>query len=271
MIISMCKIPIKNYLLIYSALLCSIWLHANAIDFQDNDNGLLNKKSYTQEQVKLLQPVLNKPKIAKNKTQNQLLKQESIKRDGYYILVSYNIASINRSNENSPQVNIISSGFGIRGGMISYLDSYIGIRGYFGLDFTNDNLAIATLNKGELQRIQNIPKYSGTMILASLGIDILIDFFMDKTYRNTFGFFIGVGAGVLVYFDNKTPMILSNGTISKYAWGANVTVQGGATITITHKNKFEIGIKLLPTQSLTIDNNGVLIDFSPYIAYSYKF
>ncbi|RDU72697.1 outer membrane beta-barrel protein [Helicobacter aurati] len=259
------------YFFIVLLILCCLQANTNEITFPDEDENSLTAPSFTEEQIRSLQPVLITPKIAKTPTQSLLLREANIKRNGYYLMLLYNITSINRLDTHGNTVRILSSGFGLRGGMISYLDSYIGIRGYFGLDFTHDSLAIAILQQNTLKPTDLNIQYSGTMIMASLGIDILIDFFIGKTYQHTMGFFLGVGAGALIYFDNNTPMILANGNRIDIAWSANVTVQGGITMTLAHKNKFEIGVKLLPTQALTIDKSGVLLDFNPYIAYSYKF
>ena len=241
----------------------------NDIKFDvDEDEGFLTVPSFTQEQTKQTAPSIITPVTAKTPEQAELLREASIMRNGYYISGAFNIATLNRLY-NGNRIRIISSGLGLRGGMVSYLDHYIGIRGYFGLDFASDGLALAVFGDDNFKG--KPPRYHGTLVMASAGLDILVDFFLGRKYKHTLGFFIGVGAGALIYFDLRTPLVLSNGTKSNFAWGGNVTVQGGFTMTVLYRHKIEMGLKLLPTQSLSMDNSGVTMDFNPYAAYSYKF
>ena len=100
----------------------------------------------------------------------------------------------------------------------------------------------------------------------------MVDFFIDKNYKNTLGFFAGIGAGAFIYFDMQTPIITpSSQEVSNFKASGNVMVQGGFSALIAYHHRVEIGVKFLPTQSLRVEQDGLVADYNPYIAYSYKF
>lgn len=108
--------------------------------------------------------------------------------------------------------------------------------------------------------------------MISLGLDIMVDFFIDKNYKNTLGFFGGIGAGAFIYFDTKTPITIpSSQTSYTYTLSGNLMVQGGLSAVFNYRHRLEVGVKFLPTQSLNVETDGFVADYNPYIAYSYKF
>ncbi|WP_233715859.1 outer membrane beta-barrel protein [Helicobacter trogontum] len=228
---------------------------------KDTTATYLQPLSTAQQQTDIaVQRATNLPQ--KTPKQISLLKQANKERNGMYIMASLNMVPIQRLLNNEP-LYIAGMGFGIRGGVISYLDEYIGMRGYFALDFTSDNLS-------PLHAEINV--YNGTFLMASLGLDIMIDFFIDKNYKNTLGFFAGIGAGAFIYFDMKTSITApSSQEGSNYKASGNVMVQGGFSASIAYHHRVEIGVRFLPTQSFRIEQDGFVADYNPYVAYSYKF
>lgn len=228
---------------------------------QDNTEGYLQPLSTAQQQTNIAVSRETSPKKI-NAKQLSLLRQSNKERNGIYVMLAINMIPIQRTLNNKPSYSY-SMGMGIRTGVISYLDEYIGMRGYFALDFTNDNLSPFRTEANA---------YNGTFLMASLGLDIMIDFFIDKNYKNTLGFFGGIGAGAYMYFDMQTPIVVVASQQSyNYKMGGNVMVQGGFSAVFAYHHRLEIGVKFLPTQSLRVETDGVVADYNPYIAYSYKF
>lgn len=228
---------------------------------KDNTANYLQPLSTAQQQTNIsVQRETSLPE--KTPKQLSLLKQANKERNGMYVMVALNMIPTQRLLNNTPSY-VFSMGMGVRGGVISYLDEYIGMRGYFALDFTNDNLSSIRTEANA---------YNGTFLMASLGLDIMIDFFIDKNYKNTLGFFAGIGAGAFIYFDMQTPIITpSSQEVSNFKASGNVMVQGGFSALIAYHHRVEIGVKFLPTQSLRVEQDGLVADYNPYIAYSYKF
>lgn len=224
---------------------------------KDGESGFLQTPSTSQLQTDV-EAVAKPQSNTLSKQQLLSLKQANIQRNGVYVMVTANVIPIRRAANNKEIYNY-SMGAGIRTGVISYLDNYIGMRGYFAFDFTNDKLSL-------LPQQHN---YNGTFLMISLGLDIMIDFFVDKNYKNTIGFFMGVGAGAFIYFDTTTPIVSSHES-SKYNASGNVLVQGGFSAVFMYRHRVEVGVKFLPTQSLSIPEDGIVADYNPYIAYSYK-
>lgn len=244
-------------------ILCCAFCGAN--DFtafpQDNNVGYLQQLSTAQQQTNIIVSRDNAPKKMDVK-QLSLLKHANQERNGVYAMVAINMIPVQRVLNNKPSYSY-SMGMGLRTGVISYLDEYIGMRGYFALDFTNDNLSpFRTANNA----------YNGTFLMASLGLDIMVDFFVSKNYKNTLGFFGGVGAGAYIYFDMKTPInVVATQKSYGYQMGGNVMVQGGISAVFAYHHRLEFGVKFLPTQSLSVESDGFIADYNPYFAYSYKF
>ncbi len=227
---------------------------------QGDETGFLRTPSTSQLQTDVAPKREKQPKIL-TKKQISLLKNANIQRNGIYIMLTGNIIPIQRYF-NDKDIYVYSMGMGIRTGVISYIDNYIGMRGYFAFDFTNDKLSV----------IPNNTNYNGTFLMISLGLDMLIDFFVDKNYKNTLGFFMGIGAGAFIYFDLTKPIIIPNSNkMLNYHLSGNVMVQGGFSAVFLYRHRIEIGCKFLPTQSLSVLEDGMVADYNPYIAYSYKF
>ncbi len=248
----------------FICLLCiSVVCYAN--DFtafpQDNTAGYLQPLSTAQQQTNIaVSRNISTPQVTAK--QLSLLRQANKERNGVYIMVAVNMIPIQRILHNAPSY-VYGMGMGVRTGVISYLDKYIGMRGYFGIDFTSDNLS-------PLRTEANA--YNGAFLMASLGLDILIDFFIDKHYKNTLGFFAGIGAGAFMYFDLKTPITIpETQKTSNFKASGNVMVQGGLSAVFAYHHRIEVGVKFLPTQSLRVESDGFVADYNPYIAYSYTF
>lgn len=250
---------IKKLLYCFSVL-CCYGNDFNAFP-KDDSAAYLQPLSTTQQQTDIsVQRETGLPQ--KTKKQISLLRQANKERNGMYVMVALNMIPIQRLFNNKP-FYVFSTGVGVRGGVISYIDDYIGMRGYFAIDFTNDNLSIFSTES-------NV--YNGTFVMASLGLDIMIDFFIDKNYKNTLGFFAGIGAGAFIYFDTQNPIINSSSQgVIKYKSGGNVMVQCGFSASILYRHRIEVGFRFLPTQSLNVRQDGFLADYNPYVAYSYKF
>ena len=243
--------------------ICINFCYAN--DFtafpQDNTAGYLQPLSTAQQQTNISVSREIAPKKI-NAKQLSLLKNANKERNGVYVMLAINMIPVQRTLNNKPSY-AYSMGMGMRTGVISYLDEYIGMRGYFALDFTNDNLSPFRTEANA---------YNGTFLMASLGLDIMVDFFIDKNYKNTLGFFGGIGAGAYIYFDMETPIVVAVSQQSySYKMGGNVMVQGGLSAVFAYHHRLEIGVKFLPTQSLRVESDGIVADYNPYIAYSYKF
>lgn len=234
-------------------------------DFSTNEGGrMLNVQSTAEAMTDVnIEKSIKKQKPV---TQNQisLLKQTNKKRNGIYIMLTIDMIPLQRLITPNDSINGLSFGGGIRGGVVSYLDDYIGIRGYFALDFTSDSLS-----PFERQR----ENQKGNFLMLSLGMDILIDFFIDKNYKNTIGFFMGIGAGGLMYFDLEKPMIQSGNITNApvVILTGNIMVQGGISSIISYKHRIELGARFLPTQSFLLSSDGILADYNFYVGYSYKF
>lgn len=229
---------------------------------QDNTAGYLQPLSTAQQQTDIIVS-RNEPIESKKDLQTiSLLKKANKERNGFYVMGTINMIPIQRILNNQPSYTY-AMGMGVRGGIISYLDEYIGIRGYFAFDFTNDNLSPIRTQANA---------YNGTFLTASLGLDILVDFFIDKSYKNTLGFFAGIGAGAFLYCDFTTPIYIpSSQEISNYVMSGNVMVQGGLSALFAYHHRIEIGMRFLPTQSLRVESDGFVADYNPYIGYSYVF
>lgn len=253
--------------ILYFWLILLITLNANDFtDFSNNsDDSMLKSQSDTQAQTSInLQPKVSKTDSNKTQTQISLLREANVKRNGVYVMLTIGMIPLERQVSASSSIRGLSFGGGIRSGVISYLDEYIGIRGYFAFDFTNDSLSPFTRQREE----QN-----GTFIMLSLGMDILIDFFIDKNYRHTLGFFMGIGAGGLMYFDGQKGLFV-NGSYKNapnVLLTGNVMVQGGLSAVINYKNRIELGVRFLPTQSFLLNEDGITADYNFYVGYSYKF
>lgn len=251
----------------YTLLLCLFCVVTlmKANDFtefnSDNNDGLFNVPSISELQTNIDLNTNTSVRESQTPQQISLLRRANIQRNGKYVMIVTNMIPVQRLS-NSEKVVGFGMGLGIRSGIISYLDNYIGIRGYFALDFTNDKIS-------PIKKQQEL--YNGTFLMASLGVDILVDFFIDKNYKNTLGFFIGVGAGALAYFDFSAPIVIPNVGSKNYVLTANVMVQGGISAVLAYKHRVELGIRFLPTQSLAIETDGIVADYNFYVGYSYKF
>lgn len=248
----------------FLCLLCTPFcMYANDITqfSSDENSSFLHTPSTSELQTSIELTRNTKVRESQNAQQISLLRKANTQRNGVYLMVVGNVIPIQRLAGNETIVGY-SMGMGLRSGVISYLDNYIGIRGYFALDFTNDKLS-------PIKKQQD--SHNGTFLMASLGVDILIDFFIGKQYKNTMGFFIGVGAGALVYFDLTTPIIIPNAESINTKITANVMVQGGISTVLSYKHRIEVGVRFLPTQSLGIEIDGILADYNFYMGYSYKF
>lgn len=240
-----------------------LFLPSYANDFtafpQDNTAGYLQPLSTAQQQT----DITVSRDMGEQKTtpkELSLLRKANKERNGLYAMVVTNMIPIQRMLDNKP-LYIFSMGMGVRTGVVSYLDKYIGMRGYFAFDFTNDKLS-------PLQH----ERANGTLLMISLGIDMLIDFFIDKNYKNTMGFFAGIGAGAFIYFDTKTPIhISSTNKQTTFIANGNVMVQGGFSAVFNYHHRIEIGVRFLPTQSLRVESDGIVADYNPYVAYSLRF
>lgn len=241
-------------------------LFANDLtDFSANNaESMLKAQSAAQVQTNV--DIERKTITQDSKTQSQIsaLKTAQAKRNGVYVMLTINTIPLTRMINLNDSVQGLSFGAGVRSGVVSYLDDYIGIRGYFAFDFTSD-----TLSPFAKQR----ENHKGNFIMLSLGLDILIDFFIDKSYKNTLGFFMGIGAGGLLYVDGEKPLIKARqaeGPPSILLTG-NVMVQGGLSAVILYKHRIELGTRFLPTQSFDLNADGILADYNFYVGYSYKF
>lgn len=258
---------ITNIFFIFSLLFLLIFrMNANDLtDFGNSESdGLLKVQSAAQVQTNVDIERKTITKVPKTQTQISALKQAQVKRNGVYVMLSINAIPLTRMISTQDSVQGLSFGAGIRSGVVSYLDDYIGIRGYFAFDFTSD-----TLSPFSKQR----ENHKGNFLMISLGLDILIDFFIDKSYKNTLGFFMGIGAGGLLYMDTEKPMITGsgvNGPPSLLLTG-NVMVQGGLSAVVLYKHRIELGTRFLPTQSFDLSADGIVADYNFYVGYSYKF
>ena len=251
---------------VFCSLLCLCLAFGNDFtkfyDESDDDIGFGKTPSISTLQTNV---EISRNQVVKTKsaTQIELARAANIARNGKYIML---VASMIPTLRIADNVNMPLSGYsfggGIRGGMISYIDGYIGIRGYLSLDINNDKLSPIKKQRDY---------HSGTFVLLGAGIDIMIDFFIDKSYKNTVGFFVGVGAGALIYFDTSNPIMIPNQDSTKYVFGGNLTVQAGLSSVFAYRHRIEAGIRFLPTQSLVVQEDGVQADFNFYVGYSYKF
>lgn len=107
---------------------------------QDNVEGYLQPLSTAQQQTNISVSQNIAPKKI-NAKQLSLLKQANKERNGVYVMLAVNMMPSQRAFNNQP-IYVYGMGMGVRTGVISYLDEYIGMRGYFAFDFTNDNLSI---------------------------------------------------------------------------------------------------------------------------------
>lgn len=252
-----CNIVFKKISLCFVIFCICVVCYAN--DFtkfpQDDD---ITQLSTTQSQTNTIVSNDSSPKKI-SATQLSLLRNANRERNGIYAMLAVNMIPISHIFKNKT-LSTYSMGMGIRAGTISYLDENIVIRGYFALDFTNDSLSFLRTN-------YNL--YNGTFLMASLGLDIMIDFFITKNYKNTLGFFCGVGAGAYVYFDTKTSNLGATPNKLYYQATANAIVQAGLSAVIAYHHRLEFGFRLLPIQSLSM--NDFVSNYNPYLAYSYKF
>ncbi|RDU63116.1 hypothetical protein CQA53_08795 [Helicobacter didelphidarum] len=256
----------RNHLFFIFVLLLICIQSIMANDFtefsQDDGNGLLQTQNTSQSQVSV--DIVKNTALMKSKTPQQisLLRETNTQRNGIYVMVVGNVIPLQRLNKANEIINGVTLGMGLRSGVVSYLDDYIGMRGYFGIDVTSDQLS-----PFKKQRLS----HSGNFIMLSLGLDILIDFFIDKSYKNMLGFFIGIGAGGLIYFDAQNPILVPSGGSKNTILTGNIMVQGGISATFFYRHRLEVGARFLPTQSFDLQSDGILADYNFYVGYSYKF
>ena len=105
----------------------------------DENSSFLHTPSTSELQTSIELTRNTKVRESQNAQQISLLRKANTQRNGVYLMVVGNVIPIQRLAGNETIVGY-SMGMGLRSGVISYLDNYIGIRGYFSLDFTPHRL-----------------------------------------------------------------------------------------------------------------------------------
>ncbi|PAF43353.1 outer membrane beta-barrel protein [Helicobacter sp. 11S03491-1] len=183
-------------------------------------------------------------------------KQELIrKKSGKYIGIGIGGVEIkkdyqNKSHTDSPAI------FSIKSGVQTFFNKNIGIRGFFDLDMATGMLNYQWVND---------PSRS-FYAMFSLGIDMIGEFPLNRSYKHFLGFFGGLGGGGVIYTDN------GNFSLFKDAiYTAGLMIEGGVTLSIFIKHRIEFGIKILPTVKTLLNSGRFETSLMPYIMYNYKF
>lgn len=179
-------------------------------------------------------------------------------RSGKYIMTTINVNFYERNDIGRIIVGA-PLGIGIRGGVISYLTEYLGVRGYVGLDMFHDKIGLFPQARKNNQ---------GVISIISAGMDIMFDFKLRNQSKHFLGFFIGFGGGGFVYIDK---FLINNIKNIEHITKFNVIIQFGISTLLYKKHRLEMAVRLLPTQSVTLKDDYFQSDYEPYIGYSYKF
>ncbi|PAF44645.1 hypothetical protein [Helicobacter sp. 11S02629-2] len=215
----------------------------NDINFGDDthsyDDLVINPKDYV--------PLQHSSKEVDLKSEFINARVSIVKRSGKFIGVSigtFPFQPVNSKDTNYPIA------LGIYGGVITYLNNAIGVRGYLKAEGALHNIAF----------INNAAIHEGYTVSASLGLDFFTDFRLDNAYSYYVGLITGFGLATLYHKDTQNHVTLfRNGVI----------VQGGISFTLAYKHRIEVLVKLLPVENSFVSTTA--LDYSGSIGYSYIF
>ncbi|PAF49484.1 hypothetical protein BKH41_02125 [Helicobacter sp. 12S02232-10] len=183
-------------------------------------------------------------------------RQELIrKKSGKYIGIGIGGFQVKKNYKEENQISLPAI-LSLKGGVQTFFNKNIAIRGFFGLD-----LATGFINYNFIKD----PSHSFYSML-SLGIDIIGEFPLSKTYKHFLGAFAGIGGGATIYADNQDFSLFK-----KAIYTAGIMIEGGVTLSMFVKHRIEFGFKILPTAKELLNSRKFETSIMPYVMYNYKF
>ncbi|PAF42142.1 hypothetical protein BJI48_07420 [Helicobacter sp. 11S02596-1] len=181
----------------------------------------------------------------------KLVRQKS----GKYIGVGIGGFQVKKAYKEQNQISFPAT-LSLKGGVQTFFNKNIGIRGFFGLD-----MATGFINY-EFAKDPSHSFYS----MFSLGIDIIGEFPLTKSYKHFLGAFAGIGGGATIYADNENFSLFKHAITS-----AGIMIEGGVTLSLFVRHRFELGFKILPTAKQLLNSKKFETSLMPYVMYNYKF
>ncbi|PAF52339.1 hypothetical protein BKH44_02795 [Helicobacter sp. 13S00477-4] len=183
-------------------------------------------------------------------------KQKLIRaKSGQYVGVGIGGFEVKKDYNNQNQINtpmILS----LKTGVQTFFNKNIGIRGFFGLD----------MGTGLLNYYFSKDPSKSFYSMLSLGIDMIAEFPLSRSYKHFLGAFVGIGGGATIYTDNDNFSLFKNAV-----YAAGLMIEGGITLSIFVKHRIEFGLKILPTSKSLLNNKRFETSLMPYVMYNYKF
>ncbi|WP_233712850.1 hypothetical protein [Helicobacter sp. 'CLO3_human'] len=132
---------------------------------------------------------------------------------------------------------------GVRAGVVSFFNRYVGVRGFFGVDV-------------------GFWRYSGVLGMVSLGIDAIAEFPLSKKRLVFMGGLLGIGGDAYFYYDKRDYNSFDNMRKT-----GEVFMQAGITMMLGKRNRVQAIYRFLPARRAA--------NFSPLgivmLEYMFKF
>lgn len=143
----------------------------------------------------------------------------SRQKSGKYISVSLGTSLISGYGDfmNIPTV-------GVRAGVVSFFNRYVGVRGFFGADV-------------------GFWRYSGVLGMVSLGIDAIAEFPISKKRLAFMGGMLGIGGDAYFYYDKRDYNSFDNMRKT-----GEVFMQTGITMMLGKRNRVQAIYRFLPAR-----------------------
>ncbi|WP_041200220.1 outer membrane beta-barrel protein [Helicobacter pylori] len=218
-----------------------VGLTASVLDATPIIRNNAPQKNYQEAHEKLYRSIINRQKLTRQKS-------------GWYFLGGFGAVEATKDYQGKEVKNWIVT-FNLKTGVQSFFKKYIGIRGVFAWD----------LGAGRVNYQRHKDPTNSFFNMFAVGLDIILEFPLGS-YKHYLGAFGGAGGALAIYADRQDFKFFRHAVYS-----GGLVIDGGVTLTLFLKHRFEVGFKILPTARLLSDSKR--FETSPlfYTAYSYKF
>lgn len=176
-------------------------------------------------------------------------------KSGKYLSVGFGGVEIKKNNGEKNYVSFPVA-FLLKTGVQTFFNKNIGVRGFFALDGASGALDY------KLGGNSNRSFYA----IFSLGIDVIMEIPLSRSYKHFLGLFLGLGGGASFYVNSGDFNAFKNAIYT-----AGLLAEGGITLNMFVKHRVEIGVKALPSVKKILSNENLEMSLMPYVAYNYKF
>lgn len=176
-------------------------------------------------------------------------------KSGKYLSVGFGGVEIKKNNGEKNYVGLPMV-FLIKTGVQTFFNKNIGVRGFFALDGASGALDY------KLGSNSNRSFYA----MFSLGIDVIMEIPLSRSYKHFLGLFLGLGGGASIYTNSGDFNAFKNAIYT-----AGLLAEGGITLNMFIQHRIEFGVKALPNVKKLLSNGNFEMSLMPYVTYSYKF